>query len=171
MYKYVLKLSPAIIGKGYKQLNLFVISLFQNVQRELINLPVPSQESERVFEEVTTECNTLETNVKDFVKFLELSIQFYSLYDEVSNDNSELNDNLILILYCMILLLQLQSERWLTEATILLNNTNAQALACRDQNQVSELKVKLSNFKQNDIPVQKDRVNHMVTLSIQLYGK
>ena len=59
----------------------------------------------------------------------------------------------------------------MTEATILLNNTNAQSFSCRDPKQLSELQIKLSDFKNTQIPLQKDRVNNMVTLSIQLYGK
>lgn len=59
----------------------------------------------------------------------------------------------------------------MTEATILLNNTNAQALSNRDPSQISELQIKLANFKQAEMPAQKDRVNNMVTLSVQLYGE
>ena len=59
----------------------------------------------------------------------------------------------------------------MNEATILLNNTNAQALSNRDPNQISELQIKLANFKQAEMPIQKERVNNMVTLSVQLYGE
>ena len=59
----------------------------------------------------------------------------------------------------------------MNEATILLNNTNAQALSNRDPNQISELQIKLANFKQAEMPIQKERVNYMVTLSVQLYGE
>lgn len=64
-----------------------------------------------------------------------------------------------------------QSERWLSEASTLLNNTNAQALSSRDQKHITELQLKLADFKQASVPAQKDRVNNMVTLSIQLYGE
>jgi len=45
--------------------------------------PAPSPESQPMYDDVTNDYNTLENGVNDFVKFLELSTQFYSLYDEV----------------------------------------------------------------------------------------
>ena len=48
-----------------------------------MKLPVPAAEHQALFDEVTHEYTALETSLNDFIKFLELSIQFCSMYDEV----------------------------------------------------------------------------------------
>jgi len=67
-------------------------------------------------------------------------------------------------------LVWLQSEQWIGETTLLLNNTNSQSLSCRDVDQLSDLQKNLSDFQSTQVPVQKEKLNQMVTLSVQLYG-
>lgn len=49
-----------------------------------MRLPIPEAEHQALFDEVTDDYNTLESNLNDLINFLELSTQFYSMYDEVT---------------------------------------------------------------------------------------